>query len=485
MKLIKKIAAIMFAFMMVVSMSTNVKAETTEKGSIKIENAIDGKTYSIYQILELESYDKDNNHYSYKPASEQWKAFLNTTEAQNYVSINGAGYVTWKNGVDNSKAAEFAKLALSYAEDSTHNISPTQDPVKANGNPIEFKSLNLGYYLVGSSAGALCGLDTTNPDVNIREKNGVPTVDKLVSNIENGTYSNKNHANIGDKVYFKTTITAQPGAQNYVLHDKMDSGLTLNSNITVKKGDTVLTENQEYKLVETRNDGCTFEIKFEEKFLNTLGENDKITVTYSATLNSSAVVGNNGNINTTFLKYGNDNSVDSKTTTYTWKIPVFKYTMKNTQKEPLANATFSLFETETGNDPIRFVKEVGKEEVYRKPAANESANTTEITTTSTGEFSLEGLKPGTYYLEETAAPKGYNKLIKRITVVLNDDGTLTVDGKTEIENQKIVKVEVENNTGSLLPSTGGIGTTLIYLVGAALVLGSGIVLATKKNAKAK
>lgn len=387
MKLIKKIAAIMFAFMMVVSMSTNVKAETTEKGSIKIENAIDGKTYSIYQILELESYDKENNHYSYKPASEQWKAFLNTTEAQNYVSINGAGYVTWKNGVDDTKAAEFAKLALAYAK--TNNIQVTQSDTKIKDVTLTFTGLNLGYYLVGSSAGALCGLNTTNPDVNIREKNGVPTVKKEVKTLNE--WGEKNSANIGDTVDFKTIITAQPGAQNYVLHDKMESGLTLNSNITVKKGDTVLTENQEYKLVETRNDGCTFEIEFDKNFLDTLGENDKITVTYSATLNSSAVVGNNGNINTTFLKYGNDNSVESTTKTYTWKIPVFKYTMKDTQREGLANAKFSLFETKTGTDPIGFFKEEGKE-VYRKPAANESANTTEITTTSTGEFSLEGLK---------------------------------------------------------------------------------------------
>ena len=79
----------------------------------------------------------------------------------------------------------------------------------------------LGYYLVDSSAGALCNVNTTRPNVEINEKNGTPTVEKKVSNTANGNYSDHNSANIGDTVYFQTSITAQPGAQNYVLHVKM------------------------------------------------------------------------------------------------------------------------------------------------------------------------------------------------------------------------------------------------------------------------
>lgn len=479
MKLIKKIAAIMFAFMMVVSMSTNVKAETTEKGSIKIENAIDGKTYSIYQILELESYDKDNNHYSYKPASEQWKAFLNTTEAQNYVSINGAGYVTWKNGVDDTKAAEFAKLALAYAK--TNNIQVTQSDTKIKDVTLTFTGLNLGYYLVGSSAGALCGLNTTNPDVNIQEKNGVPTVEKEVKKL-NGDFGKQNSANIGDKVEFKTTINAQQGAQNYVLHDTMTKGLTFNNDINVQLNNSknYLTKGTDYELVDPRTDGCTFEIKFNEDFLKTLQTNDTITVTYTATLNDKAVIEGVGT-NETELVYGNENHTEkSETKTYTYGFNVFKYTNKNGTETGLKGAQFSLYTEESCDNAIKFSK---TENVYRY---DETGAITVLESPEDGRFTVEGLKAGDYWLKETKAPNGYNKLKDpiKVTITTLDNGNKQISigaGGTYGNGE----VKVENNTGSLLPSTGGMGTTLIYLVGAALVLGSGIVLATKKNAKAK
>lgn len=479
MKLIKKIAAIMFAFMMVISMSTNVKAETTEKGSITIENAIDGKTYSIYQILELESHDKDKDHYSYKPASEQWKAFLNTTEAKKYVSINDAGYVTWNNGVDDTKAAEFAKLALAYAEDSTHNISTTKTPVTANGTTVKFENLNLGYYLVGSSAGALCGLNTTNPDVNIQEKNGVPTVEKEVKKL-NGEWGKQNSANIGNTVEFKTTITAQLGAQNYVLHDTMSQGLTLNKeSIEVKLGDNIVAKkNYDVLFGDYTSDKCTFEIQFNEDFLKTLQTNDTITVTYTATLNEIAVIDGTGNPNETILDYGNKNSTSkSETKTYTYGIQVFKKDGKDSKA--LAGAKFNLYaDSEADANIVKFSNNGTNVYTYKK-----DGTITDLVSDANGLINIQGLKEGTYFLKEIEAPKGYNKLTSSIQITVKQ----TTSGTKEIivNGDTAKKVEVENNTGSLLPSTGGMGTTLIYLVGAALVLGSGIVLATKKNAKAK
>ena len=102
---------------------------------------------------------------------------------------------------------------------------------------------------------------------------------------------------------------------------------------------------------------------------------------------------------------------------------------------------------------------------------------------STGEFTIKGLKAGTYYLKETEAPKGYNLLAKAIKVVITDDGQVQVEKNGAVTNVK--RVEVLNKSGTLLPSTGGAGTTMIYLVGALLVLGSGVVLASKRRSNSK
>ena len=511
MKLIKKIAAVMFAFMMVFSLGTNVKAEsgtsTDTKGSITITNAIKDQDYKIYKILDLESFDstKGAEAYSYKLTNDKWKNFFETGTGKDYVDIK-AGYVTWRSGVNEADAANLAKAAIAYAKDANNGVAAvTVTPTKQdNGNKTEtltYSDLELGYYLVESSVGALCGLTTTNSKVDIIEKNGQPTVEKKVSSTDGNGYGDSNDVNIGDKVYFQTIITAQAGAQDYVLHDTMDEGFTFTNNIQVKLNDSKV-ENQDYSiyLKGTENnkttDGCTFEIRFTKDFCDKLKENDKIYVTYTAMLNSKAFIGINnndasGNTNATKITYGANNkeSVESKTQTYTYQIPVFKYT--GIGKTPLAGATFSLFTTETEGDAIKLVQKTGTQE-YRLAIQGETGEkeVTEITTTDTGRFSIQGLKPGNYWLEETAAPKGYNKLKKRIKIAVGAHGAITIDGNYNADGTVSggnleAEVGVENKTGTVLPSTGGAGTTMIYLIGGALVLGSGVVLATKRRVKNK
>lgn len=487
MKLIKKIAAIMFAFMMVVSMSCSVKADegttaTTEKGTITINNAIPEQTYTIYKILDLESYDKAKNNYSYKPANG-WETFIDQNDE--YFIKNEYDGISWKasegetEAQKQERASTLAKKALDYAKDSSHSITNSGKET-AGSTTVTFSGLDLGYYLVDSSVGALCSLNTTNPTVEIQEKNGVPTVEKII--VDSNKDETDNYANIGDVIKYKTIITAQGGAQNYVLHDTMDKGLTFNDDVKVKKsGETEdLIQNQDYELITNPTDKtCTFEIKFIDTFLKAINAETKIEVTYSATLNGDAKI-YEANENTTYLTYGNNNNTtDRKTHTVSYEIKVLKYT--KTTDNPLANATFSLYNAETAGMPYKLVQKTGTTD-YRLAMTGQSG-ITEITTNDKGKFSIQGLKPGDYWLEETAAPKGYNKLTKRIKVHINEAGNYVIND--ENTGSPISQVEVENKSGTVLPSTGGAGTTMIYLIGGALVLGSGVVLVTKRRVKNK
>lgn len=337
MKLIKKIVAIMFAFMMVVSMSCNVKADegtsSTKKGTITITNAKEGETYKLYKILSLESYsytgnDKDNGNYAYTLTGDtKWDNFIETKATEYFKFDDTNKYLTWEGATDDARVKEFAQLALKYARTESNNVQPLQKVEKTKSSTVKFDNLGLGYYLVDSSVGSLCVLNTTNPDLTIAEKNGVPSVEKGVKNIQNGTYGTSNNASIGDTVYFQTTITAQPGAQNYVLHDKMAEGLTLkNDSIVVKKGESSV-ETSDYTLKTSGFiDDCTFEIVFGQTFCDGLQKDEKITVTYSATLNENAVIAGEGNKNETKLKYGDSQETQpSVTNTKTFKMDVFKF----------------------------------------------------------------------------------------------------------------------------------------------------------------
>lgn len=491
MKHAKKLASLLLALVMVMGLATTAFA-AGETGTITIDNAVVGQTYTVYQILDLESYNVDNTttgdgQYAYK-ATSAWKNFIEGNGIKDvYVNVDSQGYVTW---VDGASAADFAKKAKEYADDN--NITPGYydnynkeatfvkvEPVTATSTTIKFTGLDLGYYLVDSTMGTLCSLDTTNPDVTIKEKNVAPGNEKTVK--EGDDYGKNNDAAIGDTVYFQSTITAQAGAENYVFHDKMSAGLTYGSVTGITLNGTAV--DTKYYMIKTTDleatDPCTFHVVFTQAFCDTLKANDKIVISYTATVNKDAVVGSDGNKNESWLKYGEDgdfSTTPSETKTYTWDVDVFKYTKEGETEKPLAGARFTLSKKADGTDPIALINNGNN--AYRVAKADETSTVTEITTDDTGKFTIKGLDSGTYYLTETYTPAGYNKLSGAITIVVGNDGSTTVN------NVKVDEVKVLNQTGSELPSTGGMGTTIFYVLGGILVVVAAVLLITKKRMNA-
>lgn len=482
MKYIKRTLALLLAVVLVLALSISAFAVDTN-GSIKVDNAVVNKTYTLYRIFDLDSHNTDYSAINYKVSANWANFFVTGAEGLNYVTIDDMGYVTWNTG---KEAADFAAAAIAYATKANGIANDGQQT--ATGSIVEFTNLPLGYYLVQSDLGALCSLDTTMPNVTIKEKNGKPTVDKQVE--EGSSYGKTNDANIGDTVNFKTTITVTDGNPvAYILHDKMSAGLTFVPNsVTVKvNGKTFAAAN--YDLVTSGlTDGCTFELRFHDVGnASVLKPNDVVTVEYSATLNDQAVIAGTGNPNDTWLGYGNaQKTAHSTTHTYVWEMKVIKFTKKNNEEVNLKDAQFVLYRLNGTTKKYVVANSSNKVTEWTENTydSNLTPKATVFTTPENGTFTISGLDAGTYYLEEIKAPAGYNMLKEPIEIVITASidqttgaGTATVTyNKTSTGD-----VKVENQTGTELPSTGGIGTTIFYIVGSLLAVGAVILLVTKKR----
>ncbi|HIS25899.1 MAG TPA: SpaH/EbpB family LPXTG-anchored major pilin [Candidatus Pullilachnospira intestinigallinarum] len=478
MKMFKKLAGLLLAMIMVFSMSTVASATqgtNDNSGSITINDAVEGHTYNAYQILVLESYNTDAKAYAYK-ANADWAVWLKAQTQ--YVSIDAQGYVTWVEGAD---AAAFAKAALAHA--TATGIKP--DATKtADGTAVSFTGLNLGYYLIDTTLGTLCSLDTTTPNVEMQEKNEVPSQKKEVQEDSDGSWGDKNTAEIGDTVNYKTTINAKKGAQGYVLHDVMSAGLTLDPDSIEAAG---LTKGQDansgdYHVVTTGlGDGCTFEVVFHQSYLDTITANTDIVVTYSAVVNENAQVSPSDNPNTTKLEYGEASSPEDKftppseTKTYTFKVDVVKTDDKN---KVLDGARFKLYDAKTGGNEIALVEV--SDGFYR--LAKDGETGVEYITTVDGQLEIKGFDANTnYYLEETKAPDGYNKLAERVEIAVKE---ANLNASVSNDTWQSGGVHIVNKTGSLIPSTGGMGTTIFYIIGGVLVAAAGIFFVIRRRVSA-
>ena len=484
MKHAKKLASLLLALVMVFAMS--VTAFATQEGeltsgSITINDAVVGQTYTIYQILDLESYNAAAKAYSYK-ATTAWNTFINSDAIKGtYVEVDAQGYVTWKDGAD---AAAFAKAAQKYAKD---NSIANQGNVTATTTTVSFTGLDLGYYLVDTTLGTLCSLDTTNPNAIMREKNKAPTNVKTVEEDSTGNYGSVNDADIGQTVNFKSTITLPKGSEKVVFHDTMSNGLTLDTTTSIKvyTNAAMTTELAAGNYIVTTTgltDGCTFEVSFTQTYLDSLTTTATVYVGYSATVNAKAVIGGKGNTNTSKVDYGDENNTtttpDSTTTTYTWSFDVLKYG-NGDETEVLEGAEFVLLNSDKSKvATIVDGKLTGWVDV---PEVGTWPENSVLTTDKDGKIEIAGLDADTYYLRETKAPAGYNLLATDTEVKIAP--TASEDGKTL--TLAPVTSKINNQSGTELPSTGGMGTTIFYVVGSILLIGAAVLLITKKRMATK
>lgn len=490
-KLTKRIIAIMCIFMMVISMATVVEAVDTN-GKVTVTNVKPGETYKIFKILTLESFDETKGAYSYIRNGDAWDGFIGSKAASNYIETNNDGYVTFKDDQKNEIGARnFGLLAMKYAKEK--DISPTETAKASNETnaKVVFENLPLGYYLVETSTGTACSIDTTHPEVEIRDKHASPSVSKSIVN--GGTISNnrkRNSMNRGDNVFFETIINVKPNVTNYCLHDYMDKNLkyshTLVDGIAYyrnEKNESIkrkaLKRDTDFISTKKTNDDCNFHVTFTDAFYQTYqadidsGKLTQIYIKYMATMKDDAPI-DTPLVNTSYLTYGeNSRTEESKTQTFTYSIPIFKYTGYN---KALAGAKFILSKDSnpTEDNALKFVQS-GSNFDY-----NKKGNVT-LTSYSDGKINIKGIQADTYYLKEIEAPKGYNLIKTPIKIVVTSD----TDGKgvVKVNNDVVDQVKVLNNYGSLLPSTGGMGTTLIYAIGCILVLSSGVVLFLKRRTK--
>lgn len=473
-KTFKKLFAALLAAALVLAMAVPAFAVTnTHQGSITIDNAVSGETYTIYRMFTLDSYNGDAYSYTVEPA---WENFFQVGAGKDYIDLTN-GHPTWKaaDTNDSTTVAAFAKAALAWAAEK--NIQGTAET--ATGDTVKFSDLGLGYYLVDSSLGALCGLNTTNPDATIKEKNGQPTIEKKVKD-HNGDWVDENTAKIGDTVEYKVEINVKAGAQNYVVTDTMEKGLSFISG-SIKVDGMALNDTIATLTLKQKDDDPTFTLTFADSYVaGKVGET--IVVTYNATLNKDAVVGNAGNKNSATLHYGNKQTVNKETTTYTYEFDLVK--VDGTTNKLLNGAAFKLYETKTSDTALRFVKNADGS--YRVALNTENGENVTDTIEVNGKVHISGLDKVNYWLEETRAPDGYNKLTERQEVELSEgsqNATLEAGATAWAEGNG--GVVVKNNAGTVLPSTGGMGTTLFYVIGGGLMVAAVVLLVTKKRMEHK
>lgn len=491
MKHARKLASLLLALVMVFALATTAFAQdvpgTGGNGSITISNAAKGETYTIYKLFDA-TVNADNSSIAYTgDIPESLKTYF-TADKNGYISANEAA----KNGENMSDGL---KAAL---KDWTRTVTTATATAESDGSALTFKGLALGYYVVTTSQGQqLISVDSTMKDVTIVDKNSsTPTELSKTADVDD--------VSIGDTVTytvrFKTSNYYGAGADakkivSYTIEDTLPAFLT---DVTV----TSISVNNDVILDQT---GATPQfdsnkkivIKWYDeagkKFLYNNGAT--VTITYTAVVTDEAAIAGNGNANKVTVAWTTDDGnqpdpIHTEKTIFTYAIALKKV---NNEGKALPGAIFEF--------PFYVKSTPAADGAYIYAGTNPGENLTkQITTPDSGVIIVKGVKTGDYRITEFKAPDGYNKLTDPVTVTavktseittsktvyLDENGNesavaTATEVKVELPNIAATAIVVVNKAGTELPSTGGMGTTVFYVLGAVLVLGAVVLLVTKKR----
>ena len=523
MKSWKKLFAVALSVIMMLTLSVTAFAAGTS--TITIQNAQPTTDYKAYKLFDATIDSNGNTAYTVqagtvKNAIDENAPFTVATTADaddNYAVTLKTGktaedVVTWVK----SKFTETTGDKLTV-KDLTEAGTVTTD---ANAKTATISDLEYGYYFITSGTGAALSLDSTNPNAVVYDKN---VTDTPITGAEkkivvkgtqgNDTYETTTTAQIGDTINYKIAFTAQNAAEventtenttsyelikEYTVVDT-PSGLDIDtSSIKVKVGDTELQNTQDSTLYEVKTESgkVTITIKWATQsgtdWTSIYTAPANVEITYSATL-TAATGTNTASINytTTENKPGTDVTPDpdNPPTVYTNYFDLIKTDNNTTQKNLLSGAEFELFDDE--NKKISFLYDSTNKTYTVTPANTDSS----VTTIEAGSVRITGLDGSvTYSLKETKAPNGYNKAADTsVTFTKGQDDKYTSmtavfeDNKTYVDGTKYTSggVNVINQAGQELPSTGGVGTTLFYIIGGLLVVAAGVLLVVRKRMRAE
>ena len=448
MKKMRKIFALLIAMVMVLGMSTMVFAAGTGSITITPPDGVDTTqtiTYKIYKVFDA---DGNGSAISYKLVSGK-------TTAPAGFTVDTAGNVTY---AGTAGATELTQADIDAIAAYVANDDPVATVTSTGGAAAVAENLPNGYYYITTTTGTVVTIDSTNPSAQVEDKNIVPGVDKTITGASSMDEDGKKAlAQVGTVVDYKAEITVGKGQKGYVFKDTMGTGLTYVANSLTVAG---MTADTDYTLEVS---GQNITVTFKDDAIKGLAQDSKITVTYQATVTSDALTVNAAK-NTATISYGNNSeftSEPSETEVYNAK---FTVTKKDGNNQPLADAGFVIKNADNkyyklDNGVVTWVDTIDAADEHKSDAQGAVP-------------AFTGLADGTYTLIEKTVPAGYNKAADSTFTIAKGDYTTTNLEQT---------ATVTNNSGEELPSTGGIGTTIFYIIGAILVIGAGVVLVTRRR----